>query len=236
MDKAGNVSICSGKSIEENYFYLSFEKTKNRVYWQSYSVIQHFPPLSWTLNWQFIWKILSCRQYIIFSETMLLRLVLCLVFFTSEQWCLGQSINSNVQKTEETYNYFADYRTTSNKINFAPDSTSRPAPIYIPHQTYPAKTAAAGPTANDNPAVFTLANRNSASLKPFSRSPTASDPANRSRSTFGQTNRNYAESSRSRAQDGRPLPSSGKLAPSARSSPRSQPRADILGKYTYPSS
>jgi hypothetical protein len=165
---------------------------------------------------------------------MLLRLVLCLVFLTSEQWCLGQSIDSNVRKTEETFNYFADYRTRSNKINFAPDSASRPAPVYIPHQTYPAKTTA-GPTANDNPAVFTPANRNSASMKPFNRSPTATDPANRSRSTFGQTNRNavnYAESSRSRAQDGRPLPSSGKAAPSARSAPRSQPRADILGKYT----
>jgi hypothetical protein len=166
---------------------------------------------------------------------MLLRLSLCLVFLTSEQWCLGQSTDSNVQKTEETYNYFADYRTRSNKINFAPDSTSRPAPVYIPHQTYPAKTAAAGPTANDNPAVFTPANRNSASLKPVNRSPTATDPANRSRSTFGLANRNpvnYAESSRSRAQDGRPLPSSGKAVPSARSSPRSQPRADIIGKYT----
>ena len=165
---------------------------------------------------------------------MLLGLALCFVFLTSEQWCLGQSIESNVQKTEETYNYFADYRTRTNKINFAPDSTSRPAPVYIPHQTYPAKTAAASPTANDNPTVFTPANRNSASFKPFNRNPTASDPANRSRSTFGLANRNavnYAESSRSRAQDGRPLPSSGKAAPSVRSSPRSQPRADILGKY-----
>ncbi len=167
---------------------------------------------------------------------MLLRLVLCLVFLTSEQWCLGQSIDSNVQKTAETYNYFADYQTRSNKINFAFDSASRPAPVYIPHQTYPAKTTAVGRTANDNPAVFTPANRNSAILKPFNRSPTATDPANRIRSTFGLANRNsvnYAESSRSRAQDGRPLPSSGKAAPSARSSPRSQPRADILGKYIY---
>jgi hypothetical protein len=167
---------------------------------------------------------------------MLLRLALCFVFLTSGQWCLGQSIDSNVLKTEERYNYFADYRTRSNKINFATDSTSRPAPVYIPHQTYPAKTAAAGPTANDNPAVFTPANRNSASLKSFNRSPTATDPANRSLSTFGLANTNavnYAESSRSRGQDGRPLPgSSGKAAPSARSSPRSQPRADILGKYT----
>jgi hypothetical protein len=165
---------------------------------------------------------------------MLLRLALCLVFLTSEQWCLGQSVDSNVQKTEERYNYFADYRTSSNKINFAPDSKSRPAPVYIPHQTYPAKTTS-GLVANDNPAVFSPANRNSASLKLFTRSSTATDPANRSRSTFGLSNRNrvdYAESSRSRAQDGRPLPSSGKLAPSARSSPRSQPRADILGKYT----